>query len=291
MYECRLQREGAKQEFTACSGSAWRGGDIRGKRLLIQSEQGSGDIVQFCRYIPELTTLGAEIIFEVPKALFALMQTLDAPITVVAKSNSPPPVDFYCPVMSLPYVFKTTLETIPDKTPYLFCDPVKVQQWQVRLGTKNRLRVGLAWSGSAEHKEDKSRSIPLALMTALTDLPVDFHSIQKEYRPYDAETLQQHLEIRQHQADLNDFSDTAALIACMDLIISVDTSVAHVAGATGKAVWLLLPHAPDYRWLLDRDDSPWYPTAKLYRQAQRGEWENVIGQVREELLKLTTIRS
>lgn len=167
--------------------------------------------------------------------------------------------------------------------PYLYGDPSKVQQWQQRLGNKERLRVGLVWSGSATHQNDMNRSIRLEELLAITDLPVEWHSLQKEYRQPDLAVLNKHPEIQQHQDDLKDFADTAALIECLDLVISVDTGVAHVAGAIGKPVWILLPYSPDYRWMLDREDSPWYLTARLYRQPKDGDWQSVILQVLSDL--------
>jgi len=253
--------------------------DVRGKRLLIQGEQGLGDIIQFCRYLAQVKTLGAEIIFEVPESLIPLVSTMRCPMTVVAKGCPLPQFDAYCPVMSLPYVLKTTMETIPAEIPYLFAEESRVSKWQQRLGTNGKLRVGLVWSGSAAHKNDKNRSIRLEELLPLMDCRAEWHSLQKEYRQHDIPVLNQNPQIHQHQDHLEDFADTAALIECLDLVISVDTSVVHVAGAIGKQIWTLLPYCPDYRWMLDRDDSPWYPTAKLYRQSKDEDWQSVVHQV------------
>jgi ADP-heptose:LPS heptosyltransferase len=204
-------------------------------------------------------------------------------MTVVTKGTALPEFDAYCPIMSLPYVFKTTLETVPSVTPYLSSDARKVQKWKATLQGEHRLKVGLVWSGSEKHKNDMNRSIRLEDLLPLTDLPAEWHSLQKDIREHDADKLRQHPEIHQHQSELNDFSDTAALIQCLDLVISVDTSVAHVAGALGKPVWILLPFLPDYRWLLDREDSPWYPSARLFRQPKIGDWRSVVEMLRRVL--------
>lgn len=277
LYEWRLQKEDLKEGYYSFPQPSWRGlEDIRGKRLLVYAEQGFGDLIQFCRYLPQLSALGAEVVFEVPKPLVSLVSTLDDCVTVVAKGEKLPDFDAHCPVMSLPYVFKTTLETVPVTTPYLNSDANKVKLWRHKLGDKKLPRVGLAWSGSTAHKNDVNRSMRLEELLPLMDLPVEWHSLQKEYRQHDLEFLQKMPKMHQHQEDLHDFSDTAALIDCMDLVISVDTSVAHVAGALGKPVWILLPYVPDYRWMLERDDSPWYPTAHLFRQPQVADWKSVV---------------
>jgi hypothetical protein len=247
--------------------------------MLVYSEQGLGDIVQFCRYLPRLKALGAEIIFEAPKPLLSLLSTLDCPMTLVAKGETLPAFDAHCPVMSLPHAFETTVETIPAETPYLFSDPRKVRQWQQRLGAADRLRIGLVCSGSISHKYDARRNLRMQDLLPMLGLPMEWHSLQKEYRQHELAFLDQHPEIHRHERDLLDFSDTAALIEGMDLVISVDTSVAHVAGAMGKPVWILLPFAPDYRWMLDRDDTSWYPTARLFRQPAHGDWQDAIAEV------------
>lgn len=277
LYEWRMRQDDLKHSYPFFSEPEWRGqSSIGGKRLLIQGEQGFGDVIQFCRYLPKLQSLGAELIFEVHPALVNLLSSLQCSMTLVAKGKVLPQFDAYCPVMSLPFVFGTTVETIPADIPYLFSDASKVKQWQNKLGNRNLKRIGLAWSGSSTHKKDKNRSLRLEDFLPFTHLPFEWHSLQKEYRQQDKDILDLHPEIHQHQSDLVDFSDTAALLECMDLVICVDTSIAHVAGALGKPVWILLPYIPDYRWLLDRHDSPWYPSACLYRQDQSRNWQSVI---------------
>lgn len=285
LFEWRLRMSDVRKNYYKFPQPAWRGGEyIQAKKLFIHSEQGFGDVVQFCRYLPKIDSLGAEVIFEVPGALASLISSLKCPMTVVPKGAELPKFDAYCPVMSLPYVFKTTLTTIPAANPYLFSDQQKTKIWQEKLGDKKKFRIGLVWSGSTEHTEDAYRSISLEELLPLIDLPIEWHSLHKEYRQHDLEVLRQNIAIQQHQDDLKDFSDTAALIECMDLVISVDTSVAHVAGAIGKPVWILLPFAPDYRWMLDIEDSPWYPSARLFRQSASGDWRSVITAVIRELI-------
>ena len=285
LFECRVKGKTVGDIYSRYDKLRWTGEEnIQGKKLLIHHEHGLGDTIQFCRYLLQAQTLGAEIILEVPETLVPLISTLQAQINIVSQGTPLPEYDAYCPIMSMPYIFKTTVETIPANTPYLFTDQKKVAAWQDKLGPKNKLRVGLVWSGDIVHKNDRNRSIQLQELIALTDLPIEWHSIQKEYRPYDMEVLNQHPEIRQHQDDIFDFSDTAALIESMDLIISVDTSIAHAAGAIGKPVWILLPFTPDYRWMLERKDSPWYPSAELYRQSENRQWSDVIQQVKTALI-------
>jgi tetratricopeptide (TPR) repeat protein len=251
---------------------------IAGRTLLVHYEQGLGDFVQFCRYVPMVRALGAQVIVEAKKRLLPLLTTLEGDYVFIERGSAFPDFDFYCPVMSLPRAFKTTLETIPAKVPYLFADRGKQIQVEARLGAKTMPRIGLVWSGNPGQKADPFRSIPLRLLAPLFDLPFAFHSLQKEIRPGD-EAIMEAFRIVPHQDEQNDFSDAAALIACMDLVVTVDTAVAHVAGAMGKPVWILLAWMADWRWLLDRADSPWYPTARLFRQHTAGDWAGVIDDV------------
>jgi tetratricopeptide (TPR) repeat protein len=284
LYETRSEKEDLKKNFPRYPQLAWRGNeDIRNKKILIHSEQGLGDSLQFIRYLDQIHQLGAEIILEVPRTLVTLVNTIQTPITIIEKGSKLPEFDAYCPLLSLPFVFKTTVDTIPSVVPYLSADKKKVSEWNNRLGVKTRKRIGLVWSGSAVHKNDHNRSIPLEVFTDLLKLPVEWHSLQNEYRIEDKNFLDGHPEVRQHQEELGDFADTAALIECMDLVISVDTSVAHLAGALGKTTWILLPFVPDFRWMLEREDCLWYPTAKLLRQDEHRDWKKVIMKLMREL--------
>ncbi|BCK86457.1 photosystem I assembly protein Ycf3 [Sideroxyarcus emersonii] len=256
---------------------------VSGKTLLIHAEQGLGDVVQFCRYAPMAAALGARVVLEVHAPLVALLATLEGGCTIVEKGQPLPPFDLHCPVMSLPLAFKTTLANIPATVPYLHADAGKQLAWRRRLGDAAQPRVGLVWSGSATHKNDRNRSIPLQQLEPLLGLPLEFHALQSEVRRHDETALAAFGQIHLHQDELGDFSETAALLQQMDLVITVDTAVAHLAGAMGKPVWILLPFAPDYRWMLDRNDSPWYPSATLFRQPAAGDWPAVITNVGREL--------
>jgi Glycosyltransferase family 9 (heptosyltransferase) len=202
-----------------------------------------------------------------------------------------PAVDFHCPVSSLPLAFGTRLDTIPSTAPYL-PSPAngRVQAWEDRLGPRTKLRVGLVWSGNPKHGNDSNRSMPLRTLSRILDVDATFVSLQKDPRPDDAAVLRERSDIIDLTADLTDFAETAALVSCLDLVITVDTSVAHLAGALGRPTWILLPFMPDWRWLLDRDDSPWYPRTRLFRQTETQEYESVVDQVRSELVKLISVR-
>lgn len=247
---------------------------VAGKTVLLQAEQGLGDAIMFCRYAPLVKALGAIVILQVPPPLVRLMATLPGVDRVV--SSDAPPHDHASPLMSLPLTFGTGV----DQTPYLSADPELVAQWSSRLPTSGRRRVGLVWSGNRDHPNDRNRSIPLARFARLVDGEADFVGLQTEVRAADEPALRY---ILMADADNRDFADTAALIALMDLVVTVDTSVAHLAGAMGKPVWILLPHDPDWRWMLGRDDSPWYPTARLFRQPAPGDWDRVLDRVAGEL--------
>lgn len=287
LYEWRRLLAETKWQYYKFSKPEWCGKDsIQGKRLMIYAEQGLGDTIHFCRYLPLLCELGARVVFEVPECLAELVSTLKAPLQIVARGHPVPEFDAYCPLMSLPLALKTTVETIPADIPYLWAEANKIAEWEARIGQEKKLRVGLAWSGSSSHNKDVGRSVPLKTLLSLASLPIELHSLQKEYRDADLIVLETAPNIHQHQDLLNDFSDTAALAACMDVIISVDTSVAHLAGALGKQTFVMLPLIPDFRWMLDRNDSPWYPSAKLFRQLCYGDWESVVHAIKEQLNQL-----
>jgi len=250
---------------------------VADKRILIHTEQGFGDFIQFCRYVVLLAELAAKVIVEAPSAVFPLICSLKGQnITVIELGQPIPEYDLQLPIMSLPLAFKTTLKTIPAVVPYLYADTDKQRIFAQGSGNKTLPRIGLVWSGSTKHKNDSVRSIPLKQLAPLLMLPFEFHSLQKEIKPEELKTLAKFSGLHPHQHELHDFSDTAALIQEMDIVISVDTSVAHLAGALGKPVWILLQFVPDHRWLLDRTDSPWYPTATLFRQSVINDWDNVM---------------
>ena len=282
-YEWRWRREamiGTKRDFAQ---PPWRGEDIAGKTILLHSEQGFGDSIQFCRYVPTVAARGARVVLEVEAPLKRLMTTLAGAAEVIAKGAPLPAFDTYCPLLSLPLAFGTRLETVPSVTPYLHAPAQDIATWETRLSGKNRPRVGLVWSGNPAHQHDADRSIALEALLPLTGLDASFISVQKDVRAADAAVLAAHPEILRAGEALNDFADTAALIATLDLVITVDTSVAHVAGALAKPVWLLLPYIPDWRWLLERESSPWYPTARLFRQDESRRYDGAIARVRDAL--------
>ena len=281
LYEWRWKRDEAAELPRDFPQPLWRGQEsLTGKTVLLHAEQGLGDSIQFCRYVPMVEALGARVVLEIQPPLLGLMSTLKGSARVISQGDILPGFDCYCPLMSLPLAFKTIVSTIPAQAPYLAVDPGKQEQWKKCLGAKTRPRVGLVWSGTPGHKNDRNRSIPLDRLSPLLGLDFEFHCLQKEVRPPDRDSLERrHQKIRTYESDLNDFSDTAALIMEMDLVVSVDTSVAHLAGALGQRVWVLLPFPPDFRWLMDGELSPWYPSARLFRQEKVGDWEGVIEQV------------
>ena len=258
---------------------------VCGKTVLLHAEQGFGDTIQFIRYASLLVERGAKVICEVQGELRSLLSQLDG-LEVVAEGEALPCFDMHCPLLSLPFAFRTTLETIPADVPYLKAPADRIAFWRHRL-PQDRPRVGFVWSGSTSHKNDANRSIPLARLAALLrDLPFRCFSLQNELRDADRETLRDLSNLVHFDGELADFADTAAVISLLDVVVSVDTAVAHLAGALGKPVIILLPHAADFRWMRERGDSPWYPTAKLLRQAAFGDWDSVIVRLGGELRRL-----
>ena len=256
----------------------WLGdASLQGKTILIHAEQGFGDTLQFLRYVPLVEERGAKIILEVQPALKNLVSTNSKLPGIFGRGEALPDFDFHCPLLSLPLAFSTDLDSIPSRNPYLFCPESHRPKWREILGTTARPRVGFVWFGNRQHKNDLNRSIPPAAAAQfLADAPVTLHCLQVGIRdPADA-ALAASPKMICHTDQIRDFSDTAAFVDQLDLVISVDTSVAHLAGGLGKPIWVLLPFAPDWRWLLDRDDSPWYPTARLFRQSAPRDWNSVL---------------
>jgi tetratricopeptide (TPR) repeat protein len=262
----------------------WLGSyEIRGKVILLHAEESLGDTIQFCRYVPLVAERAARVILEVQAPLHGLMSTLPVAAQIVSRSDRPPEFDVHCPLHSLPLAFGTRLETIPVPTPYLRATSGAMTNWNARLGRRDRPRIGLAWSGNPENNIDHKRSMTLSSLLSLFNINATFVSLQKNVRAGDAAVLKACSELHHFGDELKDFFDTAALISTLDLVISVDTSVAHLAGALAKPVWIMLPFVPDWRWLLDRDDSPWYPTARLFRQDNSRAWDSVIPRVHAAL--------
>ena len=256
---------------------------IAGKRLLVHNEQGLGDSIQFSRFVTSAAQAGAQVIYEVEEPLYGLMQSLSGVHTLVRQREPLPAFDYFCPVMSLPVALGTRLDNIPAPVPYLQAHADKVSHWRERLGKVSGPRIGLVWSGSPSHKGDRHRSIALSHLVEALPTGPQYLSLQKELRETDRVALTQWQHLRHFGDEIADFSDTAALCTLMDLVIAVDTSVAHLAGALGTPTWLLLPHLPDWRWLLDRSDTPWYPQMRLFRQERVGDWGRVLQNVRTQL--------
>jgi hypothetical protein len=246
-----------------------------------------GDTIQFARYVPLLARAGAKVVLEVQAQLAALLGRLEGAASVVARGEPLPPFDVHCPLGSLPLALKTEPATIPAEASYLKADDARIAKWHPRIGALERPRVALAWAGNAQHINDRNRSIALSRLASLWSAASPrFIGIQRELRGEDAELLAREPRVMQIGAELDDFADTAAVIALVDLVVSVDTSVVHLAGAMGRPVWILLPFSPDWRWMLERNDSPWYPSLRLYRQPAPGDWGSVIEHVAADLARL-----
>jgi tetratricopeptide (TPR) repeat protein len=261
---------------------------VAGKTILLHADEGFGDTIQFARYARLVAQRGARVILEVQNALHSLLSGIDGAALCLSKSaDALPDFDLHCPLSSVPLALNTQLETIPAAPSYLPPLPeARLREWQARLGAHDRFRVGLVWSGNPQHANDRARSTTLRIMSAILDSPARFYSLQKELRPEDQATVTERTDVIDLTADLTNFVETAALASCLDLVITVDTSVAHLAAALGKPTWILLPFTPDYRWLLDRDDSPWYPTVRLFRQDESRDYARVLQRVRTELQSL-----
>ena len=264
----------------------WRGEPIRGARIYVYAEQGLGDTLQFVRYVPMLVELGAEVLLEVQPPLVALLGEVHPAVRVIVKGERPQDVDWHSPLLSLPGAFGTDLSNIPASVPYLQADAGRCADWSRRLAAKS-LRVGVVWTGNPEHTRDRLRSIPFSQFRRLIGVEgTTLYALQKDLTLAQREEIASAGKMVDLGTELEDFTDTAAIVANLDLVITVDTSVAHLAGALGKPVWILLPHAPDWRWLRERGDSPWYPTARLFRQTVAGQWGGVLDQVERELQAL-----
>lgn len=251
---------------------------LDGKTILVHADLGFGDTIHFARYIPMLAARGARVIARVQAALRKLIATVDGVALCIDKTAPLPDFDMHCPLSSLPLAFGTTLDSIPSSIPYLTA-PGLPDAWRDRLGAGDRPRIGLVWSGNAAHLNDRNRSIRADLLAPLLARDAVFVGLQTEIRESDKAALGERSNLILAGQSFADFTDTAAVVAALDLVITVDTSSAHLAGALGRPVWLLLPHVPDWRWLLDREDSPWYPTARLFRQDASRDWGAVIARV------------
>jgi tetratricopeptide (TPR) repeat protein len=273
----------------------WRGEEtLAGKTLLVWSEQGLGDTIQFCRYASLLRAKGANVILSVQECLRALLGGLDAQIQICSEADAPPEFDFHCPLVSLPLAFGTTEGTIPRAVPYLKVDAERALRWQDRIG-RGGFRIGICWQGS-KLPIDVGRSFPLSALDTISRTPgIRLISLQKGYGCEQLDSMPAGMRVEVpgdgFDAGPNAFLDTAAAMASMDLVITSDTAVAHLAGALGRPTWVALKHVPDWRWLLEREDSPWYPGHRLFRQKQRGAWDDVFRRMQEALLGEPRARS
>ena len=294
-YEWRWRRSGMDAQKSR-GRPLWLGDyPLARKTVLLHAEQGFGDTIQFVRYVPMLAASGAKVVLEVQPELTALMARLEGAATVIARGAASPPFDVHCPLGSLPLAFKTEPATVPADIPYLSADDAHLAKWSARIGALERPRIAIAWAGNPSHLNDRNRSIAFAKLAPLFPpshpppqagegrVGASFVSIQRDVRSEDANALAGENRVTNVGAALENFADTAAVIALCDLVIAVDTAVAHLAGAMGRPLWMLLPFAPDWRWTLDGDTSPWYPTARLFRQTSLGDWDGVIARVGDEL--------
>lgn len=285
-YEWRLKTHQLEPEWKNIAAPRWQGQIVKERVTLIKAEQGLGDTLQFCRYIPLVLAQGAQILLEVQSPLVRLMEPLLGTDRVFAQGQPLPPYDDYCPIMSLPHLLKTRSDNIPASIPYLFPRQADLSHWEKLLPpTPGLLKVGLVWAGNSRAQSpglvatDRRRSIAPEMFSPLMDIRgVQYYSLQKI-----GPSAPAHWNLIDFMADCRDFADTAALIAHLDLVISVDTAVAHLAGALGKPVWLLNRFDTCWRWQLGHEDSPWYPTLRLFRQQQPGNWRDVIIRIKREL--------
>lgn len=261
----------------------WDGAEsLAGRRILLYSEQGLGDTLQFCRYARWVADRGATVILQVQRPLLGLLREVDGVSEVVSDDAPTPAFDRHRALMSLPLVFGTRLGTVPATVPYLRPDPGRVAAWQQRLGARQAPRVGLMWNGNPNNAGDRYRSFPLAKWLPYLPGGFEYYSLQRFVRADDRPALESGI-VRDLSAEQTVFDDAAALCVCMDLVISVCTSIAHLSGALGRPTWVLLSRSADWRWLAGRGDSPWYPTVRLYRQSVRGEWSSLFERVATDL--------
>jgi tetratricopeptide (TPR) repeat protein len=287
-YEERLKHKD-REPLRPSTATFWQGdADLRGKTILLYAEQGMGDTLQFVRYASQVAALGAIVYLDVQAPLKSLIGSCPGVAGVFTRNELAPPFQYYAPLLSLPYILKTRLDTIPSQIPYLSASPAKVMYWRNRLGPKTALRVGLTWAGDprkhmlAANALDRQRSLHFDQMLPLLDVPgIQFYSLQ--LGEHTAHQLNGHPQVIDVTSDIRDFEDTAAIVENLDLVITVDTSVCHLVGAVGKPVWMLNRHNTCWRWLNDRSDSPWYPTMRIFRQPELAEWKSVIVDVQRDL--------
>lgn len=289
LFESRLSIGPSRMYFREYPGiPQWDGFDLKGKSILLFPEQGYGDVIQFARFIPVLAQRGARVIVHMPAEMVELMKLVPGVSQVVGPADQMPAFDTYRALMSVPLVLKVTPNSVPTNIPYFQPDESRRTQWKDRLAQYSEgKRIGIVWSGRPTHRDDARRSIALRELAPLAAIEgIQLISLQKGAAVEQLRSVPFADRIVNLDSELHDFADTAAAIANLDLVIAVDTAVAHLAGALGKPVWLLIASAPDYRWMLEREDSPWYPTMKIFRQKQPGDWTEVIARVSAKLTQI-----
>jgi len=283
-YEWRSRcREFAERDLAPAGMRPWRGEPLAGRTLLVRREQGHGDMIQFLRLVPALADRGARVLVEAPEELEELARSVDPRVEIVEPDLPRPEADCYVNLMSLPRWLGVGLDDIPNAPPYLKANAALCEQWRRRLAEAPGRRIGLVWGGNPLHHNDRNRSCPLPVLAALLDVPgCRWFSLQ---RGPAAEQLglPEAAAIVDLGREFRTYADTAAAIAALDLVVTVDTSIAHLAGALARPAWVMIPHAPDWRWLRDRGDSPWYPSIRLFRQARAGDWPGVVAAMRSAL--------
>ena len=288
-YEWRNMTEAGKATMPAMTSAHWNGMRIPTGRLLLVGDQGYGDTIQFARYIKMAAERVQDIILGCSEEMGPILANIPGVAQYCHRWNDVPGHAVHCRLSSLPYIFGTTPDTIPLEMPYLKADPARVLAWKERLDATlppGLKRIGLAWTGRPTHPNDRRRSIRLSRLLPLADAgPAVFVSLQKPMPDADKETMRAFDGLTDLSDELTNFGETAALMENLDLIVTVDTSMGHLAGALGKPVWIMIPKAADWRWMLEREDSPWYPTARLFRQPKPGEWDTVIDKVRAALVQ------
>jgi tetratricopeptide (TPR) repeat protein len=270
----------------------WQGEDIAHKTILLHSEQGFGDTIQFLRYVPLVAAQSRHMVLEIPRPLVRMAASLPIDnVTIVPNNRPPPPADVHAPLLNLPRIFDTRVDNIPGRVPYLMPRRPLVERWARTLGADRRFKVGLAWAGKPEHKGNRSRTLALARLAPLLAVEgVGWYGVQVG-RPADEVKRLPQGTLIDLSPQLTDFAETAGAILNLDLVIAVDTAVAHLAGALARPAWIMIAFSPDWRWLLARDDSPWYPSVRLYRQPAPGDWDSVIARVAADLTRRAARRS
>ena len=274
-YEWRKRHDGFRRHFLDLPGPVWRGEPLAGRAILVNAEQGLGDTIQLSRFLPLLAARGARVVLACDTRLIPLLRTMPGVAAAIPRGSEPPPYDAWIDQMSLPRLFGLTPTTIPGAAGYLSADPARVAAWRAALPPGRK--VGVVWAGNPAHSNDRRRSLPPEQLARLLAAPARFVSLQVGPRAAERRTL---VDLSPR---LGDYAETAALVATLDLVVTVDTSVAHLAGALGVETWVMLPFAPDWRWILGRDDSPWYSSVRLFRQERPGAWGGVVTSVLDAL--------